>query len=318
MKRLLIPAPIVVSLCLACSCVTPSAQTGQPQGEAKPLTDEQLWSVYYHTLAKLKPYGIPVDRREHERVVEPERMGWSKPNGHLMVRYSVTLGRLGHLTLGIDAHTGEVRQYHHERLLHVGPPMVYPEYLPLDTKAKLTEKDVKETTESYLFLNTQMPLKEYEFTAKYQANIWRVRFRRTLGGHPFYLDAIYMYYSEKYGLLFYWNRLFSDECDVDKKLTEEDAFAAADKYVQTIVQDLGFNVPMRRDQSWGLQIVNPTIFKVGGFPYIDTVPFKEVRKTRLAWVLDYWNAPNTRPRTLVRVFVDAINGELLGHEDMSE
>jgi len=283
------------------------------------LTDEQLWDIYYETLAKLKPHGIPVDREEHKRKIKPEFLGWAAPNDSLMVGYCVVFGTED-ISLQIEANTGEVRLYSFES----GPPRVRPNQRPSGAKSKLTPAQVKEIAQKYLFLNTRIPLKEYEITVKYDLCFWYIKLQRTLGGHPFEYDAIHMFYSETRGLLMYKNCIFSGECDVDEKVTEEAAWTVADKYVEAIMKELeetGLEAVMGRGNKPDehlLKIVNPVFAaKHIGRPWLDAdITLEKARKTRLAWVFVYWS--KSGDRVLMYVYIDAINGKPLGYHYMSD
>jgi hypothetical protein len=281
-----------------------------------------LWDVYYDTLATLKPHGIPVDREQHKRKIKPHFRGWVMPDDSHMANYSVIVGTEKELAFWIDADTGDILSYDRRDVFESGPPMVRPDLVPLNSKPKLTPEEVKEIAKKYLFLNTRLPLKEYDLAVKYDSNLWAIRFTRTLRGHPFEYDAIHMDYSETFGLLGYRNRLFSDECDVDEKVTEEAAWAAADKHVEAIMEELkGLGVKAVTERGKGpyehaLKIVNP-VFAANHKPrpWLDAnITLDQARKTRLAWVFIYWSKSGSR--IMMYVYIDAIDGKLLGYHYM--
>jgi len=97
-----------------------------------------------------------------------------------MVEYDVAIGT-EEIVVSIDGYTGEIRYYWLGRLLQSGPTRIIEKYAPPRVKRQLSIAKVKEIAKSYLFLNTQMELKEYKLTASYEGNLWHIEFERQLG-----------------------------------------------------------------------------------------------------------------------------------------
>ena len=220
-------------------------QSDKPVEARKQLSDDELFDIYYKFIAKIKPYGLPADRKEHEKAVNPVVRGWGGA-AYREIEYYVDLGTED-IHVAADGNTGDIRSYTLGLVMEHGPPQVKEKYAPPKVPAKLAALKVEEIAKSYLFLNTVMELKEYKLTATYLDNLWYITFERQLGGVSFERDAISMFYSEKYGLLSYRNQLFSDECDVKAKKTKEDALAAADTYFAEVNKKLGIKPPMAFD-----------------------------------------------------------------------
>jgi len=123
-----------------------------------------------------------------------------------------------------------------------------------------------------------------------------------------------MSYSEKYGLVYYRNRLFSDECDVNPKISKEQALAAADKHLDQVKKDEQIGDVLAKGEVKRLVIINPTLIRKE--PFVASVPMAELRKTRLAWEIWYENSAKSGEVFPVRIltYIDAITGEPLWHE----
>jgi len=312
MRSLNLIGIITISVLLAAAAFAedPHREATLPAGSK--LSRDDLFDIYYDFIEKIKPYGLPADRKEHEKTVNPAVRGWGGGAVFTMVDYYVTLGTED-IRVTVNGDTGEIRAYSLDLVIEYGPIKVKDKYALPKLPAKLTASKIKEIAKSYLYLNTEMALKEYKLTVTYGGNVWDMKFERQLAGVVFERDAIYMTYSEKYGLLSYRNRLFSDECDIRAKKTKEDALTVADKYCAEVKKKLKIKPARAYDGDAKLLIINPALLRqeVDG----RSVPLAQLRKTRLAWQLCYvghseWAA---RMRNVIVVYIDAITGEPLCH-----
>jgi len=295
---------LLVLVLLSCTSGTnePTEKAGRPR---KLLTDAELWDVYYRFIETMKPYGIPVDRAEHGKLIRPTMTHHKSFDPTLHLDRITSIDSTGDLIgVSIDSYTGEIRAFWLWKvLMNLEGKKVEP---------KLSRREVRAMTEKYLALNTTIPLKEYSVTVDRKESHWWVLFVRKLNGYKFMLDIIIVEYSEQYGLLSYLNQVFSDECDTEVKVSKKEAIALANKYLPSVKQKT-LNIPMQIREVGDPKIVNPVYMR--SRIARNKVPLSELRKTRLAWPITYEDAPEARvnmPVILV-IYVDAITGELLYH-----
>ena len=288
------------------------------------LTDEQLWDIYYETLAKLKPHGIPADREEHKRKIKPEFRGWIISDDSHVAKYSVVLGTEKDIVFYVDADTGDVLSYERRDVFESGPPRVRPDQVPLGSKPKLKPAQVKEIAKKYLFLNTRMPLKEYEITVEYEVNSWYIRLQRTLGGPPIRVrHDLHGLFGEVRDLSDIRTISFPANATLTRRSPRKMLGlrqTSTSKPSWEELEQSGYEAVMGRGDKPDehlLKIVNPAFAaKHTGRPWLDAdITLDKARKTRLAWVFVYWS--KSGHRLLMYVYIDAINGRPLGYHYMS-
>jgi len=308
-KKMSRPLTTVLACMLTLCAAAPAVEPQEPEQPRKKLTDEELWDVYYEFITMLKPHGIPVERDEHERVIAPEIMARDHNSIHVLVEYSVLIGNERDIIVYIDGYTGEIRAYRLRgvlRQLRNRDPV----------RPRLSRKEVEKKAKSYLFLNTQIEPDDYAVSTLFDDGAWLVTFKRRLGGYRFMKDSIFVEYSEEYGLVSYRNTMLSNKCDVNLKVSREQAIAKADSALENVKKERRIQRPMARQEVQGPLIVNPVLLRVR--PNLGTVDMAELRKTRLAWCIWYHDAPEGgRARgdpVVVGIYIDAITGELIHSE----
>lgn len=296
----------LVIILVLLSCATGAEEpTGKAESPKKLLTDAELWDIYYGFIAAIKPYGIPVERVEHEKLIRPKMTHHQNFNsGTHSERVTSISSRGDQISVYIDTYTGEIRSLHlWETLFKLEGKTVKP---------RLSRREVTKIAEKYISLNKTIPLKEYSVTVRRENNHWWVDFARKLDGHKFMLDTILVEYSEEYGLLSYVNAVFSEECDTTVKVSKKIAAALADKYLASVKKKT-IDIPMKRMEVEDLKIVNPAYMQA--LQDFKKVPFSELRKTRLAWPVTYEDASEARMDlpVIIMIYVDALTGKLLYH-----
>jgi hypothetical protein len=292
---------------LLASCALSAQAPQNAQQPRQPLTDEQLWASYYEFIAAVKPYGLPVSREEHERVIKPHIDTRGTNDWYTNTERFVKMGNLEYIWVTMDAYTGEVRSYRHcsahnalEEKRIRGEAM----------RLTMSKEDVVKICEGFLSLNTGRKLKQYAVHVSRDTGYWIVVFNRLLNGYHFMANGIMMEYSEEYGLIGYCNQIFSDECDTDLKISEEQAVALAQKQIPLVLEEPIRSIPLEVRKVEKPMIISPTYLKLT--PNIQTVPFEELRKSRLSWPVVFHKAPEALGLPVVVViFIDAITGEYL-------
>jgi len=305
-------------LALSCSTTpkTPAEQPAETRTSDQLLTDEQVWDRYYAFIARVKPYGIPTDREQHERELKPEIVERGKEDYHTRTEAAIKIRAEGFIHVTMDGHTGEIRLLGHDKLFHddlsLRPSAQGPRIEP-----RLTRDEVKKIAEGYLDLVTGVELKDYDVKIDYTGTYWFVIIVRHFRGYEVVPDLVVISYSEKYGLFGYKNTTSPIECDTNLRVNREEARALGEKYIKEVLATRGGLFPM------DVEVQGPEIVSLGDMNTqgkIELPSVKELMKMRLVWSVDFSERkPEGRqldpavdiPRG-VTLYIDAITGELLG------
>jgi len=268
----------------------------------KKIPEEQLWDIYYDFLSKIKPYGIPLDRQKHEKEIGPTLTHIKKTHIRTMTESYALIYKPRRINVEIDEYTGEIRNY-------MLTPVNYYENSDKNEKftTKMKKEEAIEKAESYLYLNTVIKTEEFLINVGPSGDEWHIDFHRKQGNYEFMKDRIIIVFSEKYGLLYYQNNFFSDECDINLKIDETKANELTEKYFSDINgKSLLKKIFVKYSR---IVIVNPALLKLDY--ETNKLPMDEMRKSRLVWETGYSGSSNKNQPIAVAFYIDAINGELI-------
>jgi len=268
--------------------------------EKRKLTDEQLWSAYYDFITKVKPYSLPVEKAEHANKIKPTMRHYDCIDDFTMAETHTIIRNPKDIKVTIDSYSGEIRSFFLKRY----SPMTPIHGAGKNMKFDLTEAEVKKIAEKYLFLNKEIPLKEYSTSISNTYGDWFIIFSRKKDNYFYERDLISMDYSEKYGLINYHNALFSDECDTKAKIEKGAAIELSKKALLSVLRDKRLDINDFDRSKISLLIVNPNYIKANHD--VSELKMSELRKTRLAW-----KAFISSRQYLAVIYIDALNGELI-------
>jgi len=293
---------IFVAIAFATTIIGSEKEQADNQKKQK-LSEQQAWDIYYKFIEDEKPYGIPVKIEDHIKGIKPSIRYFDDLSVFYMTAPTYEIGRGGFFTIDIDACTGELRGYQNNHAISL-----------LDRsdeiKPKYSEEKVKKIGLNFLKYNKNIQMKEYMLIVEFEKNYWSIFFRRKLNGFSFEDDAISIEYSEKYGLIFYSNSIFSDECDTEIKITEDQARSLVHEYLKKYQLETGSKTKMELIEEPETVIVNPAYIVTR--PSIEDTPLSELRKTRLAWRILFMGPKSQGDfREAVQFYIDAIDGKLL-------
>ena len=311
---------LCVELPFALSCSTTPKTPAEQPAETHPsdqlLTDEQVWDRYYAFIARVKPYGIPTDRAQHEEELKPEIVDRGKEDYYTRTQAAIKIRAEGFIEVTMDGYTGEIRQFCHDKLFKDDPSWL-PWSRPPRIKPGLTEKEIRKIGEGYLDLVTGVELDENKMKVRYLDTFWYISAVRRFRGYEVVPQYVVIWYSGKYGLCRYQNTTSSIECDTDLRVSREEARALAEKYIKEVLATRGGLFPM------DVEVQGPEIVSLGDLNTqgkIELPSVKELMKMRLVWSVDFSERkPEGRqldptvdiPRG-VTLYIDAITGKLLG------
>jgi len=268
--------------------------------EDKKLDENECWEIYYDFIAKTKPYGIPIDKQEHEKKIKPKIKFFRIVSYSNCIEYCAELGDEKNTFMLIDRCTGEVRNF---MLTKIAYTYLAEFSQPIDKKPLLTYEKVKEIAKPYLSFVKSIKFDEYIVQGGFRHGFWTVSFQRALNGIPFGDDSLSVSYSEKYGVFVYTNTMISEECDTNPKITAEEAILLAKKHLPSVTKSDKNTISEAPKAK--LLIVRPSMLK-GSLP--ENISFKEIVKTLLVWrVIIFVNDNNA----MTIFIIDAIDGKLL-------
>jgi len=179
-------------------------------------------------------------------------------------------------------------------------------------KPSLTEKEAVEKARAYItILRGDMPENLSEPGVRYWSKdgLWNVVYCRRDNGHSWMGERLGISFSEKYGLLSFSDSRHSRVKSFDIKITQEEAFAAAKKYLPKLLKEKSYLTPNYEPIGKPkMCILAPCVFE-----WPD--PFKAVSADwlhggHLVYIVRMVDK-TTRHWETVRVYVDAQTGEIV-------
>lgn len=308
--------PVLLLAAVGLVCTAARAQQATDETPRKKLSDAALFDVYYDFIATVRPIGLPSDRDQHERMLQPRILERRGPDTDLMADAVVTIGQKFCLLVEIDAYTGDVLTYRFTH--HLNEDFRFPTVSgrPSPTQ-RWSEGPGPALVKRWLSLNTRAPLEGHERLVTWADGVWHVALKRKWAGYPYRNDTLFLVYTEEFGLLGLVNRLFSDAWRTKPEVERDDARPKADKYMAKLEEDEAEDFQHVWVIALQPMIVNPALLGLGGDEdALSRISFEEMRKTRLAHVFRYGEgalSPESTTRT-IDVYVDAVTGDVLGHE----
>jgi hypothetical protein len=276
-----------------------------PKQEKNKLSEEELWNIYYDLIAKIKPYEIPFDRAEHEKLVKPSMKIYEGDGVEAWSDHYAYIGNEKKLTVSIDIMSGEIISLY---VTSVRKKVDESLEENKSEKLKFTEQKAIHYAKYYLILNTRIALQNYETVVSNRDGYWSVYFWRTLGSYRFYKDNIAVHFSEKYGLISYHNWLFSEECDTKAKISKKEAIELGKKNLESIMNSWYKTKSIKTKlEDATLMIINP--FLLENDLCNKRHSLDEMRQTRLAWKVLYFEDPFFMGCYAISIYIDAITGK---------
>jgi hypothetical protein len=277
------------------------AQTDTIRQKSK-ITETELYNDFFDFIAKVKPYGFPLDREEFIKVAKPEIKQYDRLHDLTMTDgYTMITSQIASKILSVvfDTKTGDIKRF---ALLFLGEDDDTP------IKPKLTEEEALKKIRDFPLLKRDIDLSKHKVIISYKINRWSLLVVRTTKDLLYLEDRISIDYSEKYGFLSYYNRFFSDECDTEPKLKKEEAEKIAETSLLRIKKNGLIKQPEKVDTR--MQIVNQILLQET--QSLKKSSLSELRKSRIAWIIVYAERAKDAEKVIVIIFyIDALSGEII-------